>query len=72
MAVVDDEVPEAMPADADDPDDPDDDAGEVGEVGELVVGGWVGVEDPLPVAGAGVADFGRDGTGQVTVVDVAV
>ncbi len=66
MAVVDDQVPEAAPADVDE-------GGELAdEVGELVVGAWVGVEDPLPVAGAGVADFGGEGTGQVTVEDVAV
>lgn len=76
MAVVDDQVPEAASADVDEGGELADEVGElvVGElvVGELVVGAWVGVEDPLPVAGAGVADFGGEGTGQVTVEDVAV
>lgn len=71
MAVVDDQVPEAAPADVDEGGELADEVGEL-VVGELVVGAWVGVEDPLPVAGAGVADFGGEGTGQVTVEDVAV
>lgn len=71
MAVVDDQVPEAASADVDEGGELADEVGEL-VVGELVVGAWVGVEDPLPVAGAGVADFGGEGTGQVTVEDVAV